>query len=781
LNKTEFIAVATRTPANTSPKPDLTEAKRLLEAGYKLVPLVPFTKRPRGNAWNQARNFIAEISEDATGYGLPLGLNGLCSIDPDLERAARVILDAWGFDFSALMDAGVRTSSTRPGSGGRALFLADDDLAWLRFRVKLPDGSTAIVLELRANSANLQDVGPGTVYRDQHDPDRLYTQAYANGKRVDDAGDLPEDFREFWRRMSLDNEFYREQTEIATAALIKVGIAAAGVQFVPNATDGRLPFTSTYRRAFNEAHDVETMLAEHGYTDHGRGRWSHPAATGAPGIREIPGKEGLWCTDHGGDLLPRLFDAWAIFVQLEHRGDLAAAEDMARVLDIESSWGGDAVDEFDDGYAPDVDDIDQEAEPEGKTFDLSRAVPMDPEVLSAPIPARDRLYGNMILRGFVTVIAGRGGVSKSVVLLAVAVSMAIGRDLIGLAGGYEVRPRRVLLINAEDDHDELMRRMQALLQTHKLPGADLALMQQNLVLISAYGKSVQLLRYNDGKQIAKTTALERLENTAAGFDVAIVDPLVAFHGLNENDNGEMERVISVLREVAARKRVGIVSAHHANKGGSSSDPDNAARGASAIINGARVSRFLERMDARTAEQRGIADDDRPRWIGVTDGKANYSLPAGEATWLYLSSVNVPAIDPDSGELVTESVGVPRVAQLPDPIVEEENVTLAQVVAGVLASQNIPRPFWASDSVSYRRELARLLNCGAAGRTLRRHLNDLFPEGAEWPEQVAHQGGVYYCWRASNARERNRVEYHIEAVQNRAGQLDTAGQTSCPAQ
>jgi len=77
-------------------QPDLSEAERLLSIGMKLVKLHPFTKQPVGLCWNKST--ATSIDPVATGYGMPLAANGLCSIDPDHLDMARAGLKSWGFD-----------------------------------------------------------------------------------------------------------------------------------------------------------------------------------------------------------------------------------------------------------------------------------------------------------------------------------------------------------------------------------------------------------------------------------------------------------------------------------------------------------------------------------------------------------------------------------------------------------------------------------------------------------------------------------------------------------
>ena len=310
-----------------APEADLTEPRRLLDAGAKLVKLHPLEKRPIGNDWNHRP--VTCIDNDATGYGLPLAVNGLCSIDPDHYAMARAGIAAWGFDLDGLLAAGVQTKSTRPNSGGRAAFAADDVLRWLSFRVYDDRGQSTVVLELRARSDNLQDCVPGVLYTDKA-TGALCTQAYANGRTFTDRPALPEDFAKFWRWLSLDDDALREKTAEFVAAIKAAGFDLGGKaprNLPPMGGGQSLPFAAEgIRGPYNRAHKVEDVIEAHGYAYDARcQRWARPGATGAPGIRPIPGKDDLWQSDHAGDPLFGTFDAWAAHVILDHAGDADAA------------------------------------------------------------------------------------------------------------------------------------------------------------------------------------------------------------------------------------------------------------------------------------------------------------------------------------------------------------------------------------------------------------------------------------------------------------------------
>lgn len=305
------------------PAADLSEAQRLLSAGMKLVALKPRTKQPVGMAWNDPANCVSVIDDKATGYGLPLAINNRCSIDPDSLEQARITMKAWGFDLNEIMNAGARTESTRPGSGGRSMFETAPEFGWVAFRYRDPAGNNVTVIELRAAGANLQDTIPGVLYGEG------YTQRYSyeEGHRYDTAPPVPEPFAAFWKHMSSEPAFRQEMEDKALAALRAHGYPQAEMVRHINFGPGKaLAFSEEIapadRRLFNEAVSVESILQKHGYQWHKREkRYSAPGATGEPGIRRIKGHETLWQSDHGSDPLNGSFDACIAAVVLEHGGD----------------------------------------------------------------------------------------------------------------------------------------------------------------------------------------------------------------------------------------------------------------------------------------------------------------------------------------------------------------------------------------------------------------------------------------------------------------------------
>lgn len=290
------------------------EALRLHTAGLKLCELYPDSKRPVGDGWNN--HAVASVRPEAGGYGLMLAMNGMCSVDVDSEALCRAGLERCGFDLEKIRGLGVHTSSTRPGSGGRVTFKAPvaSTLRWLKFSSK----THGTILELRADSPNLQDTLPGTVYSSA-DGSGPWVQDYDDGClwTLDCAPELPDDLLAWWQRMSTDVDFLREQQALLVGTDVQLAISSGG---------GSLAFTSPYRVPYNQAHRVPEILERHDYKLHRSGRYAPKTATGAAAVRPIPGRDDLWQSDHASDPLFGTFDAWTAHVVLDCGGDLAAAE-----------------------------------------------------------------------------------------------------------------------------------------------------------------------------------------------------------------------------------------------------------------------------------------------------------------------------------------------------------------------------------------------------------------------------------------------------------------------
>jgi hypothetical protein len=99
----------------------------------------------------------------------------------------------------------------------------------------------------------------------------------------------------------------------------------------------------------------------------------------------------------------------------------------------------------------------------------------------------------------------------------------------------------------------------------------------------------------------------------------------SIHRIPENDNTNIEAVVGRLAVVADRCRIAIDVDHlvrkpQGNFGGETSIAD--ARGASALVNKARIARVLNRMTPQQAQSAKVTD--HREYIRADNGKANYA-------------------------------------------------------------------------------------------------------------------------------------------------------------
>jgi hypothetical protein len=277
----------------------------------------------------------------------------------------------------------------------------------------------------------------------------------------------------------------------------------------------------------------------------------------------------------------------------------------------------------------------------------------DPET----IPRRQFLYDRHYIRGTVSATIAAGGRAKTTSATYDALSMAIGRELAAGAGGQPLPagPLRVGMLNAEEDQDELDRRLAATCQLYGITEADLggrlfaqSMRKLNMRLVTMV-KNVPTINSD-----AMTVLLAFVRNNR--LDVLIIDPLVSFHRVSENDNVTMDLLIKdVFGSIAEQTSAAVELCHHSGKPkeGRSETAVEDSRGASAIIWAVRSARVLNFMTPEEAAKLGIAEDQRRLHIRVANGKANMG-PLGKAVWMKL----VVEILPNGDEIACASSWTP---------------------------------------------------------------------------------------------------------------------------
>lgn len=284
------------------------------------------------------------------------------------------------------------------------------------------------------------------------------------------------------------------------------------------------------------------------------------------------------------------------------------------------------------------------------------------QVVRDPVlhPRRPWLVHNTLLRGHLTGMISPGGVGKSSLALGLALGVAMGdTSALGFTTPAGFTGADVIVISTEDDDAEIWGRVWGHCTRHNIPLSSI----EGRVHIFDGGdvpfKSVA--RDRQSKQLHRTKMLQTLgsyaESVRAGL--IVIDPLVETHDAAENDNGEVAIVMSAMRSVCRTVGAAGLVVHHSRKIGpmDSISPDNAARGAGALVNGFRLNFMLSRPSADDAAEMGLSEAEAAPMFRLDKGKGNYVPPGRDTKWFRTVGLQMPNGDLETGEpgTVTHSV------------------------------------------------------------------------------------------------------------------------------
>ncbi|QTK78308.1 Bifunctional DNA Primase/Polymerase [Agrobacterium tumefaciens] len=322
---------------------------------------------------------------------------------------------------------------------------------------------------------------------------------------------------------------------------------------------------------------------------------------------------------------------------------------------------------------------------------------IDPKTL----PRREFAYGSHFIRKYVSVTVSPGGLGKTSSSIAEALAMVSGRALLGTKPPKRLR---TWIFNAEDPRDEMERRIMAACVHYKLKPADL---EGHLFLDS--GREQELcVAIEDKKagvriqQPIVEAVVEQIERN--GIDVMIVDPFVSTHGVNENDNGAIDKVAKLWAQIADYTNCSIDIVHHLRKVADREATVEDARGAVSLIGAARSVRVLNRMSEEQAGEAGINKEDRFGYFYTTYGKSNLTPLSHKAEWRHLVSTPLGngtglAQPQDFAPVVTEWQW-PSAEDVAGDLTEDQR---ASILAAVSASDYKKSPKaknWVGGAVAY---------------------------------------------------------------------------------
>lgn len=272
---------------------------------------------------------------------------------------------------------------------------------------------------------------------------------------------------------------------------------------------------------------------------------------------------------------------------------------------------------------------------------------LEPGVLddfdSIALPRTEWVIPGRLAAKFITLTVAPGGSGKSTLTMQEAVSVASGINCCGMSDMIEAP---VWVFNNEDPMDELKRRVSAICAHFNVPRERVL---KNFRINSGRYKSGRLILAKDSNKKGPylyDSVLDILEDGIKkyGFKLLVIDPFARSHYLNENDNSAIDMLADALNLLADKTDCAINLVHHCRKlssGEINAGSADSIRGASSLVNSARIAHTLTTMSKSDAEKLGIEENKAAFYSRLDSAKNNLSAPQDHVIWYKKESVMIP--------------------------------------------------------------------------------------------------------------------------------------------
>lgn len=236
------------------------------------------------------------------------------------------------------------------------------------------------------------------------------------------------------------------------------------------------------------------------------------------------------------------------------------------------------------------------------------------------LPDRESLVPGLIPMKTTTLLYGDGGTGKSLLALQLACATALGRPWLGMPA----REGRAIYLTAEDDLDELHRRLWAICSAEGVGLGEL----HRLTIRSMVGEDALLATLDPRANVLAPTKLHEEIDALMGEQcpsLVVLDTLADLFPGNENDRALARQFIGLLKGPAYNHGAAVVLLAHPSLAGLNSGTGTS--GSTGWSNSVRSRLYLERVVADDYEP----DPDARR---LTVKKANYGRVGSEIllTW-----------------------------------------------------------------------------------------------------------------------------------------------------
>ena len=235
--------------------------------GWYLVTIPAGTKGPTRFGWQKPEQALSDPEKARLYYeqnpthnvGLLHGASGTCAVDIDHVEYTKLIFEELGIDFSELMQSAPQIIGRE--NRGKLIFKAPPDLIThkISWPVEGDPRKTEVVFELRAGA--VQDVLPPSIH-----PDTGRPYEWAGRSIFDGLPELPPQLLTIWREW----DKFRPQMQ-AICPWRREPEFQPPRKPRPKNNDG-----TSVIDAFNEAHDMHSLLKQYGYKQTAKDRYLSP-------------------------------------------------------------------------------------------------------------------------------------------------------------------------------------------------------------------------------------------------------------------------------------------------------------------------------------------------------------------------------------------------------------------------------------------------------------------------------------------------------------------------
>lgn len=264
------------------------------------------------------------------------------------------------------------------------------------------------------------------------------------------------------------------------------------------------------------------------------------------------------------------------------------------------------------------------APPAAQASSETKAIPWLPSdmriwLTTAP-PAPEWLFEGVMVRGIVAGLAAAGGTGKSILMLELAISAAIGRAL--LKSLTPRGPLKVLIFLGEDPEEVTWRRFKAISDWADLSKEEELLLSANLKVYPYSAEPLLVVKDNKAVETPRYGWMQ-VEMERQKPDLVIIDPKSRWFAGDENSNDHATRFVTMLEKLIRPCRASMIVTHHVNKSRLDGGSPSTSRGASAFPDATRL--FFSMGRAKAARHIGLKAEDHTKCellLSIT--KSNYS-------------------------------------------------------------------------------------------------------------------------------------------------------------